>query len=104
MTALMLTFVLLLWRILHVSEVARDTLGQALAVGIAGMIFFQAFVNIGVVLGALPVLGVPLPLVSAGGSALLTTMAAIGIVLSFARRRPEPIAPPPPPAPVRRAR
>jgi cell division protein FtsW len=48
----------------------------------------QAFVNIAVVLGMLPVLGVPLPLVSAGGSALITTLAAIGIVLSFARRRP----------------
>ncbi|QEO09972.1 putative lipid II flippase FtsW [Protaetiibacter larvae] len=49
----------------------------------------QAFVNIAVVLGLLPVLGVPLPLVSAGGSSLVTTLAAIGIVLSFARARPE---------------
>ena len=48
----------------------------------------QALVNIAVVLGLLPVLGVPLPLVSAGGSALITTLTAIGIVLSFARRRP----------------
>jgi cell division protein FtsW len=45
----------------------------------------QALVNIGVVLGVLPVLGVPLPLISAGGTALLTTLAAIGVVLSFAR-------------------
>ncbi|HWH25941.1 MAG TPA: putative lipid II flippase FtsW [Pseudolysinimonas sp.] len=51
----------------------------------------QAFVNIAVVLGLLPVLGVPLPLVSAGGSALITTLAAIGIVLSFARHRPDPV-------------
>jgi len=51
----------------------------------------QAFVNIAVVLGMLPVLGVPLPLVSAGGSALITTLAAIGIVLSFARHRPTPL-------------
>jgi len=49
----------------------------------------QAFVNIGVVLGLLPVLGVPLPLISAGGSSLITTLAAIGVVLSFARHRPE---------------
>ena len=49
----------------------------------------QAFVNIAVVLGLLPVLGVPLPLVSAGGSALITTLAAIGVVLSFARHRPQ---------------
>jgi len=47
----------------------------------------QALVNIAVVLGLLPVLGVPLPLVSSGGSALIATMAAVGIVLSFARTR-----------------
>ncbi|WBU38740.1 putative lipid II flippase FtsW [Homoserinibacter sp. YIM 151385] len=54
----------------------------------------QAFVNIAVVLGLLPVLGVPLPLISSGGSALVTTLAAVGVVLSFARRRtdPEPAA------------
>jgi cell division protein FtsW len=51
----------------------------------------QALVNIAVVLGLLPVLGVPLPLVSSGGSALITTMTAIGIVLSFARYRPTPV-------------
>lgn len=53
----------------------------------------QAFVNIAVVLGILPVLGVPLPLISAGGSALITTMVAIGVVLSFARHAPEPTMP-----------
>ena len=45
----------------------------------------QALVNIAVVLGLLPVLGVPLPLISAGGSSLITTLIAIGVVLSFAR-------------------
>ena len=49
--------------------------------------------NIAVVLGLLPVLGVPLPLVSAGGSALITTLTAIGVVLSFARHRPDPRVP-----------
>lgn len=49
----------------------------------------QAFVNIAVVLGLLPVLGVPLPLISAGGSALVTTLLGIGIVLSFARHAPD---------------
>ncbi|MCU1421032.1 MAG: ftsW [Microbacteriaceae bacterium] len=62
----------------------------------------QAFVNIAVVLGILPVLGVPLPLISAGGSALVTSLIGIGIVLSFARHAPvrdeelaDPIAQPP---------
>jgi cell division protein FtsW len=49
----------------------------------------QAMVNIGVVLGVFPVLGVPLPLISAGGTALLTTLLAIGVVLSFARQETE---------------
>jgi cell division protein FtsW (lipid II flippase) len=47
----------------------------------------QAFINIGVVLGVFPVLGVPLPLVSAGGSSLISTMAAIGVVLAVERDR-----------------
>ena len=55
---------------------------------IACWIVGQAFVNIGVVIGVLPVIGVPLPLVSAGGSALVTTMAALGVVISFARSEP----------------
>lgn len=50
----------------------------------------QAFINIAVVLGILPVLGVPLPLISAGGSALVTSLIGIGIVLSFARQAPNP--------------
>jgi cell division protein FtsW (lipid II flippase) len=45
----------------------------------------QALVNIAVVLGLLPTLGVPLPLISAGGTAMISTLAAIGVVLSFAR-------------------
>ncbi len=48
----------------------------------------QAFINIGVVIGLAPVIGVPLPLVSAGGSALIMTMAAIGVLISFARQEP----------------
>lgn len=56
--------------------------------GIAAWIVGQALVNIGVVIGLLPVIGVPLPLVSAGGSALIMTMAAIGVLISFARDEP----------------
>ncbi|WP_402467987.1 putative lipid II flippase FtsW [Isoptericola aurantiacus] len=55
---------------------------------VACWIVGQAFVNIGVVVGLLPVIGVPLPLVSAGGSALVATMAALGMVISFARSEP----------------
>ncbi len=55
---------------------------------IACWIVGQAFINIGVVIGLFPVIGVPLPLVSAGGSALIATMGALGVVISFARSEP----------------
>jgi cell division protein FtsW len=56
--------------------------------GIMAWIVVQAFVNIGAVIGLLPVIGLPLPLVSYGGSSLMTTMVALGILLSFARNEP----------------
>ncbi|BBE22466.1 hypothetical protein MN0502_13490 [Arthrobacter sp. MN05-02] len=61
----------------------------------------QAFVNIGMVTGLLPVIGVPLPFISYGGSALTFTLAAVGVLLSFARKTPHvptPAASPPVPA------
>ncbi|MBO1753263.1 putative lipid II flippase FtsW [Actinotalea sp. BY-33] len=65
-----------------------DPFVQIATGAIATWVLGQAIVNIAVVIGLLPVIGVPLPLVSAGGSALVTTMLAIGVVLSFARAEP----------------
>ncbi|HWS59203.1 MAG TPA: putative lipid II flippase FtsW [Actinotalea sp.] len=65
-----------------------DPFVQIATAGIAAWILGQALINIAVVIGLLPVIGVPLPLVSAGGSALITTMLALGVVLSFARTEP----------------
>ena len=65
---------------------ATDRFGMLLAVGITTWILLQAFVNIGAVVGALPITGVPLPFVSAGGSSLIFTMAGVGILLSVANR------------------
>lgn len=56
--------------------------------GIMGWIFSQAIINIGAVVGLLPIIGVPLPLISSGGSSLITIMAAIGVAMSFARNEP----------------
>jgi len=58
-----------------------------MAVGIAAVLFFQAFVNIGVNLGVMPVTGIPLPFVSSGGSSLITFMLAAGLVESVLIRR-----------------
>jgi len=65
---------------------APDRYGMLLATGVTTWILVQAFVNIGAVVGVLPITGVPLPFVSAGGSSLLFTMAASGILLNVARR------------------
>jgi rod shape determining protein RodA len=81
--ALFFTFMLLLWRILRVVSVARDTFGQQIAVGVAVMIFFQMFVNIGMNLGIMPVTGIPLPFISLGGTSLFVTLASIGILQSI---------------------
>ena len=87
MTALMLMFGILIWRCLHVSEVARDGLGQAIAIGITGMLFFQAFVNIGMNIGLMPVTGVTLPFISAGLSSLWTFLIAEGLLQSILIRQ-----------------
>lgn len=81
-------FVLLAICFVRIIRMNRDPFAKLVVSGAMVWIIGQAFVNIAVVLGLLPVLGVPLPLVSAGGSALITTLTAIGVVLSFARRRP----------------
>lgn len=64
---------------------ARDRFGKAVIGGILAWIIGQAFVNIGVVIGILPSLGVPLPLISAGGTALIACLLAMGVVISIAR-------------------
>ena len=68
---------------------APDTFGALLAAGITAWICLQAFVNIGVVVGLIPVTGIPLPFVSAGGSSLVISFAAVGILLSVSRETVE---------------
>ncbi len=68
---------------------APDTFGAMLAAGITAWICLQAFINIAVVVGLIPVTGIPLPFVSAGGSSLIISFAAIGILLSISRETVE---------------
>ena len=67
---------------------APDRFGQLLAAGITSWILIQAFVNIGAVLGLLPITGVPLPFVSYGGSSTILSLTAFGILLNIARQTP----------------
>ena len=60
--------------------------GSILAFGITAMIFWQIFINIGMVMGLMPVVGVPLPLVSYGGSSVITNMVGFGILLNISMR------------------
>lgn len=86
MLALFASYGILLWRCLLVVETARDGFGQCLAIGASGIFFFQAFVNIGMNVGILPVTGITLPFVSSGLSSLWTFLVAEGILQSILMR------------------
>lgn len=83
MVALFALFILLLWRCIRVAETARDTFGQGIAVGFSAMLFYQAFVNIGMNMGLMPVTGITLPFVSQGSSSLWTFLIGIGVLQSI---------------------
>lgn len=87
-SAVLLMFeALLMWQALHVANTARDTFGKMIAVGVTAMLFCHVLVNVGMNMSIMPITGIPLPLVSYGGSFTLTTMAAIGLLESIALRR-----------------
>ncbi len=73
-------YVVLLWRILHTASRATDNFARFLAIGAFVVIFAQAFINIAMNLNIMPVTGIPLPFISAGGSSLWVTMAMVGLV------------------------
>ena len=86
----LLLFALLIlfnFRLVTAIGVAQDPFGRLVVAGVAGWIFFQSFVNIGVNVGVVPPTGVPLPFVSYGGSNLLTLMLAMGMVQSVVMRQ-----------------
>lgn len=73
-------FGVILWRLWKIMHIAKDDFTKYLAAGVGFIIFFQMLINIGMNVGVLPVTGIPLPLVSAGGSSLLATLCALGII------------------------
>ncbi|MBI3753000.1 MAG: rod shape-determining protein RodA [Deltaproteobacteria bacterium] len=83
---LTLYFILILWG-LHIAQNAKDRLGTFLAFGVSFMFLWHTVINIGMVTGMLPVVGVPLPFMSYGGSFLLTTMIGAGILANVSMRR-----------------
>lgn len=83
---LILYFILLFWG-LNIAYNCRNLFGSILAFGVTTMIFWQIFINIAMVMGLMPVVGVPLPLVSYGGSSVVTNMVGFGILLSISIRK-----------------
>jgi rod shape determining protein RodA len=79
-------FLLLLWG-LYVAMYAKDRFGVLLAYGVVMLIFWQAVINLLMIMGLLPVVGIPLPLVSYGGSSLLTTLIGLGLLMNVRMRR-----------------
>lgn len=84
--SLFLLFILLLWRGIRAAQIAGDVAGQLVAVGIVLLILMQAFINIAVNVSLFPVTGIPLPLVSQGGSSLVTVFISLGILESIIMR------------------
>jgi len=82
---LMAVFTMLIWRIFQIAEKATDPQGRLLAVGIAAWVGYQACVNMGMVIGLLPVVGVPLPFISYGGTSMVTLFLSLGLVNSINR-------------------
>ncbi len=83
-------FALLIWRVLLVGWRSRDLFGLAFAGGIAGMLLFQLLVNVGMVLGIMPITGIPLPFVTHGGASLVSIAIGLGILESIAMRQGRP--------------
>lgn len=80
-------YALLIWKIFAVSVSSRDKFGYFISSGVGFLIFFQSFVNIGMNIGIMPVTGIPLPLVSYGGTSFIVTSILLGVVQSVSLRR-----------------
>jgi rod shape determining protein RodA len=84
---LLALFVLMVWRIWRIASLAKDLAGTLLCVGVLAMLVFQIFVNVGMTMGIMPITGIPLPFMSYGGTAIVSSFAAIGLVVNVHMRR-----------------
>jgi rod shape determining protein RodA len=79
----LMLYALLIWRALRILAMSKDLFGTLVAAGVAAMLMFQVFVNVGMTIGIMPITGVPLPLMSYGGSSVITTLLAMGLLQSI---------------------
>jgi rod shape determining protein RodA len=82
-TIVITTYAVIVWRLLRTAAAAEDRFGMLVAVGVAAMLTFHVFVNVGMTLGIMPVTGIPLPFMSAGGSSFTAMAFALGITHSI---------------------
>jgi rod shape determining protein RodA len=80
-------FAIFLWRGLRIAMLSKDMFGTLLAAGVVAMLAFQMFINIGMTIGVSPITGIPLPFVSYGGSSMVSTYIATGLLLNVHMRR-----------------
>jgi rod shape determining protein RodA len=76
-------YALLIWRTLRILTMSKDLFGSLVSAGILAMLMFQVFVNVGMAIGIMPITGVTLPLMSYGGSSVITTLLAVGLLQSI---------------------
>jgi len=77
---------LILW-CLNIAKSSKDKFGTLIVVGVAALVFWHLIINVSMVIGLLPVVGIPLVLFSYGGSSVISTMAAMGLVMNISMRR-----------------
>ena len=76
-------FALLIWRGLRIMTMSKNLYGTLIAAGVTAMLMFQVFVNVGMTIGIMPITGIPLPLMSYGGSSVIVTLLAVGLLQSI---------------------
>ncbi len=86
-SGLLALFLFVTLRMLRAAREAKDKLGAMIIIGVLGLFLFHIFINVGMVLGLLPIAGIPLPLVSAGGSSLIASFVAMGLCMNIKMRR-----------------
>ncbi len=84
---IVLLFLFLFLNIINIAQLSTDPYGTLVCIGVGAFIFWHFFINVSMITGMLPIVGLPLPLLSYGGSSILTTMGALGLISSVARKR-----------------
>jgi rod shape determining protein RodA len=84
---MMVLYLLLIWRLIAVAKASRERAGSLIVMGFVGLIAFHILCNLGMVVAMMPIMGIPLPLMSYGGTAVMAMFIGVGLALSVRMRR-----------------